>query len=89
MPVYHCKVGNIDFLRGKEGAIVGAVLSLNVDNAIRLKSALNKTIGQAKKTGRKVTTTERIRIETRWGNKTRDKRTGYRGFRLDVKAISP
>jgi hypothetical protein len=89
MPVYHCKVGDIDFLRGKEGAITGAVLDLNLDNAVKLKSALNKSISEAKKANEKVDKIKKIRIETRWGNKTTDARTGYRGFRLDVKVVKP
>ena len=87
MAVYHCKVGDIDFLRGREGAITGAVLKLNVDNAVKLKNGLNKSIGKVKKkAGGRMPKTETIRIETRWGNKTKDPKTGYRGFRLDVKA---
>jgi hypothetical protein len=84
MPVYHCKVGEIDFLRGREGAIIGAVLDLNLDNAVKLRSALNKSISEAKKASEKVDKIKKIRIETRWGNKTKDP-TGYKGFRLDVK----
>ena len=87
MPVYHCKVGEIDFLRGQFGSIIGASLDLNLDNATKLKHALNKSITEANRAGEKGRDVNRIRIETRWGNRTRQKGTDYRGFRLDVKAL--
>ena len=88
MPVYKNKVGDFDFLRGKNGNIIGVAFDLNLESAERLRKAIGRSISDAKKSDKQDDKIKKIRVETHWANKTKD-RSGYASFRQDIRFLKP
>lgn len=88
MPVYRNKVECFDFLRGKNGNIIGVVFDLDLESAQRLREVIGKSLAEAKEYDRQDDKVKKIRIETHWANRTKD-RNGYASFCQCVKFLKP